>query len=241
MTATTNTAIDRRENGLPPPQVPLADVDLGSVDFWAADDDYRDGAFATLRREAPVKYFEAPDFVAGFPTGAGHWALTRHADVHFASRHPDLFSSSPTSTSLNDVAPEIAEYLGSMITLDDPRHLRLRGIVNRAFTPKVLARLEQSVRDRSRQLVAELRAGHPDGHADFVESLSGPLPLQIICDLMGIPAEDEAKVFHWTTVIMGSGDEEASGITTRSSRWCSNSASMGCSWPNRGARTRPTI
>lgn len=56
--------------------------------------------------------------------------------MHPASRHPAVFSSIPTSTALNDVPVEIAEYVGSMISLDDPRHLRLRSIVNRAFTPK---------------------------------------------------------------------------------------------------------
>ncbi len=210
MTATIAAAIGPRENGKPPPYVPLADVDLARMEFWGLDDDYRDGAFATLRREAPIKFFEVPEF-GGFPAGAGHWVLARHEDVHFVSRHPDLFSSSPTSTALSDVPVEIAEYLGSMITLDDPRHLRLRGIVNRAFTPKVIARIEQSVRDRSRRLVAAMRAAHPDGRADFVASLSGPLPLQIICDMMGIPEEDEEKVFGWTSALMGIGDEEASG------------------------------
>ncbi|BBZ36069.1 cytochrome P450 [Mycolicibacterium confluentis] len=210
MTVILDTGIARRENGVPPPDVPLADIDLGSLDFWAWGDDRREGAFATLRREAPIKFFDVVE-MPGFPTGAGHWALTKHEHVHFASRNPELFSSSPTSTSLNDVAPEISEYLGSMITLDDPRHLRLRSIVNRAFTPKVLARIEQSVRDRARQLVADMREQHPDGRADFVEALSGPLPLQIICDMMGIPEEDESDIFHWTTVLMGTGDDEASG------------------------------
>jgi cobaltochelatase CobT len=52
---------------------------------------------------------------------------------------------------------------------------------------------------------------HPDAHADFVAEVSGPLPLQIICDMMGIPEEDEQKVFHWTNVMLGVGDEEQSG------------------------------
>jgi methyl-branched lipid omega-hydroxylase len=203
-------ALAPRENGAPPPRVPLSEIDLGSTDFWAWDDDRRDGAFATLRRESPIAFFEAPEF-PGFPTGHGHWALTTHDDVHFASRHPELFSSSPTSTSLSDVPPEIGEFFGSMITLDDPRHLRLRSIVNRAFTPKMLARIEASVVDRADALITNLLAAHPDGRADFVEEVAAPLPLQIICDMMGIPPEDEAKVFHWTSVIMGVGDDEASG------------------------------
>jgi len=46
-----NRGIARRENGVPPPDVQLADIDLGTLDFWQLDDDLRDGAFATLRRE----------------------------------------------------------------------------------------------------------------------------------------------------------------------------------------------
>ena len=211
MTMTVNPAgIARRKNGAPPPDVPLADIDLGTLEFWEWDDDRRDGAFATLRRESPITFFEVPEF-AGFAAGAGHWALTTFDDIHHASRHPEIFSSIPTSTALNDVPAEIAEFAGSMISLDDPRHLRLRKIVNRAFTPKVVARIEDSVHDRARRLVTNMTAHHRDAHADFVAEISGPLPLQIICDMMGIPEEDEQKVFHWTTVILGAGDDEASG------------------------------
>jgi methyl-branched lipid omega-hydroxylase len=209
-TAVIDAAIEPRENGTPPPHVALEDVKLGKLEFWDLDDDQRDGAFATLRRESPLSFHETPEF-AGFESGAGHWALTTFEDVHHASRHPDVFSSSPTSTSLSEVPPEISEFLGSMITLDDPRHLRLRTIVNRAFTPKVLARIEESVRDRARRLVTDMVAEHPDGRADFVASVAAPLPLQIICDMMGIPESDHQNVFHWTSVLMGVGDDEASG------------------------------
>jgi cytochrome P450 len=203
------TGVAPRKNGAPPPRIPLADINLGSLAFWDRDDDVRDGCFATLRQEAPISFWKTPEF-EGFEAGAGHWALTKHEDVHFASRHPDIFSSLPTSTSLMDVAPEIAEFLGSMISLDDPRHLRLRTIVNRAFTPKVLARIEASVRDRARSLVTAMVANHPDGQCDFVAELAAPLPLAIICDMMGIPDEDRDRLFHWTTILLGIGDDEVS-------------------------------
>ena len=136
MTMTVNPAgIARRKNGAPPPEVPLADIDLGTLEFWEWDDDRRDGAFATLRRESPITFFEVPEF-AGFAGVAGHLSLTTFDDIHHASRHPEIFSSIPTSTALNDVPAEIAEFVGSMISLDDPRHLRLRKIVNLAFTPR---------------------------------------------------------------------------------------------------------
>src|SRR6185312_15132814 len=199
-------ALAPRTNGTPPPDIPLADIHLDSLDFWELDDDLRDGAFATLRREAPISFWPAIEY-EGFEPGSGHWALTKHDDVYFASRHPDIFSSSPNIT-INDNTPEISEYFGSMIVLDDPRHQRLRSIVSRAFTPKVVARIEASVRERAHRLVASMIANHPDREADLVSELAGPLPLQIICDMMGIPEEDHQRVFHWTNEILGVGDPD---------------------------------
>ncbi|KUI35048.1 cytochrome P450 [Mycobacterium sp. GA-2829] len=195
--------IAARANGTPPPDVPLADIDLGSWEFWALDDDIREGAFATLRREAPIRHFG--EFMA--EEGRGHWALTRYDDVFYASRHPEIFSSASGIT-IGDQTPELNEYFGSMIAMDDPRHSRLRNIVRSAFTPRVLARVEDSVRDRARRLIADMVAAHPDGAGELVADLAGPLPLQIICDMMGIPEADHQRVFHWTNVILGFGDPD---------------------------------
>ncbi|WP_156687375.1 cytochrome P450 [Mycobacterium sp. Marseille-P9652] len=202
----TKTGLRPRTNGAPPPEIPLADIHLDALDFWKLDDDVRDGTFATLRREAPISFWSPIEY-EGFELGNGYWALTRHEDVHFASRHPDIFSSASGIT-IGDQTPELAEYFGSMIVTDDPRHQRLRSIVSRAFTPKVVARIEASVRERAHRLVASLVANHPDGEADLVGELAGPLPLQIICDMMGIPEDDHQRVFHWTNVILGFGDPD---------------------------------
>ncbi len=206
MSPTTQDGLAPRTNGAPPPEIPLADIHLGTLDFWGLDDDVRDGTFATLRREAPVSFWPSIEF-EGFDAGAGYWALTKHDDVYFASRHPEIFSSSPNIT-MGDTTPEMSEYFGSMIVLDDPRHQRLRSIVSRAFTPKVVERIETSVRERAHRLVESLIANHPDGQADLVSELAGPLPLQIICDMMGIPEEDHQRIFHWTNVILGFGDPD---------------------------------
>ncbi|MGB3351656.1 MAG: cytochrome P450 [Mycobacterium sp.] len=195
-----------RTNGIAPPEIPRSDIDLGSWDFWGLDDDIRDGAFATLRREAPISFHESFVVDDGAEV-AGHWAVTRHDDVFYASRHPELFSSALGIT-IGDQTPELNEYFGSMIAMDDPRHTRLRNIVRSAFTPRVLAMIEDSVRQRARRLVEEMIAAHPDGHGDLVSALAGPLPLQIICDMMGIPERDHAQIFHWTNVILGFGDPD---------------------------------
>jgi len=198
--------IATRVNGTAPPEVPLADIDISTWDFWALDDDLRDGAFATLRREAPISFWHEP-VQPGFEEGKGHWALTKLDDVFYASRHPEIFSSYPNIT-INDQPAEVAEFFGSMIALDDPRHQRLRSIVSRAFTPKVVARTEASVRERAHRLVASMIANHPDGKGEAVAELAGPLPLQVICDMMGIPEADHQRIFHWTNVILGFGDPD---------------------------------
>jgi cytochrome P450 len=193
-------------NGQEPPYVDLADIDLGSYDFWASDDEFRHGAFATLRRKAPISYFPALARPGESP-GSGHWALTTYDDVRYASRHPEIFSSVPTIL-MSDMAPEVAEYLTGMIAMDDPRHQRLRAIVSRAFTPKVLSRIEDSVRERARRLVALMVANRPDGNGELVSEIAGPLPLQVICDMMGIPEREHRQIFDWTNVIAGFGDPE---------------------------------
>ena len=67
--------------------MPLSEIDLGIWDFWGQDDDFRDGAFATLRREKPISFWEVPqddEYAAGYDAGAGHWALALYDDVHYA-------------------------------------------------------------------------------------------------------------------------------------------------------------
>ena len=198
--------IATRVNGAAPPNVPLSEINLGTWEFWAQDDDVRDGAFATLRREKPISFHE-PIHQPGFEHQQGHWALARYDDVHYVSRHPHLFSSVP-SIVINDQAPELSEFFGSIIVMDDPRHLRLRNIVSRAFTPRVVARTEAAVRDRARRLVDAMIVNHPDGKGEVVAELAGPLPLAVICDMMGIPEEDHQQVFAWTNVILGFGDPD---------------------------------
>lgn len=181
-------------------------VDLGSWQFWREDDDVRDAAFAALRRDDPISYHPACT-LEGFPETPGHWAVTRYDDVFHASRHPEIFSSASGIT-IGDQTPELAEYFGSMIVLDDPRHTRLRNIVRSAFTPRVVTLIEDSVRDRARRLVTDMVSRNPDGTAELVTELAGPLPLQIICDMMGIPEPDHQQIFHWTNVILGFGDPD---------------------------------
>ena len=194
-------------------RVPLESIQLGERSFWEQSETDREAAFATLRREDPIRFFPEVEWVPGFDVGDGFWALTRHADVWHVSRHPALFSSIP-SIVIPDQQPEVAEFFGSMIALDDPRHFRLRSIVQKAFTPKMVAQVEGAVADRARSLVTRMIERHPDRRCDFVAEIAAPLPLQIICAMMGIPEEDEERVFHWTNVILGVGDDDIADYAT---------------------------
>jgi cytochrome P450 len=84
----------------------------------------------------------------------------------------------------------------------------LRNIVSRGFAPKEVARIEDQVRSRAEKLVTDLLERFPQGECDFVEEVAAALPLEIICDMMGIPESDHKQIFHWTNVILGVGDPE---------------------------------
>ncbi len=194
----------------------LADVALGSFnlsdpDFWLAPRDVREAAFGALREQQPVSWWDEWDFPdSPFPTGPGYWSLVRHEDIWQVSRNPDLFISGQ-GVNMGDMPIEMAEFFGSMIMMDDPRHFRLRSIVSKGFTPKEINRVEGYVKTKSEKLVDRLLERFPEGECDFVSEIAAPLPLQIICEMMGIPESDEQQVFQWTNTILGAGDPEYGG------------------------------
>jgi len=190
------------------PRLPnrIEDVRLDTIEFWMIPPEEREGAFALLRRERPISFhqeFEPPPELP-LPRGPGYWAVTRHADVVTASRRSDLFCSGK-GIQIPDLPAELNEFFGSMIAMDDPRHARLRSIVSRGFTPKALARLQGDVERRATELVD---AVIEKGECDFVRDIAAPLPLGIICDMMGIPESQTQFVFEQTNIILGLGDPE---------------------------------
>jgi cytochrome P450 len=191
---------------IPTTSLSVDEINLSDDVLWMGPD--REGVFAKLRAERPVAFqpeFEPPPEMADIvPQGPGYWAVTRYADVMQVSRDPDTFHSAPTVT-ITDMPAEIAEWLGSIINMDAPKHTKLRLVVNRGFTPRQVAKIEESVRVQAREIVdrvADMR------ECDFVSEIAAALPLQIICDMMGIPREDNQQLFEWTNVILGVGDPE---------------------------------
>jgi cytochrome P450 len=188
--------------------VSLADIDLSDITFWERPMVEREEAFALLRAQpAPILFPEPP--VAYAAPGPGFYALVRHADIVEASRRPDVFSSGRGTTSIQDLGADFGEYFGSMINMDDPRHARLRRIVSRAFTPKMIKQFEADVDTAAAQIVDDLIA--KGSGCDFVTEVAAKLPLKIICDMMGIPEKDYGTVFDRSNMILGGFDPEYGG------------------------------
>ena len=182
----------------------FADIDLSSNDFWGRPLTRRHDDFARLRSLGQPQYFAEPESPLANPDG-GYYALVRHADVAEASRNPEVFCSGRGATSVEDLPVEFNEYFGSMINMDDPRHARLRRIVSRAFTPRMIQRFEADVQRTATAIVDDLLAGGP---GDFVEKVATRLPLKIICDMMGIGGEHYDMVLRNTNIILSGADPE---------------------------------
>ena len=179
------------------------EVNLSDPELWLRPEEERNAAFALLRRENPVPFFEEPE-MEYLEKGPGYFSLTKYDDVVFASRHPDLFISGK-GTNVPDFPDELNEMLGSMINMDAPRHTKLRLLVNKGFTPKMVARIEDYVHDIARECVEDIRA---KGSCDFVVEVAAPMPLRIICDMLGIPREDNQFIFDCTNHLLGGLDPE---------------------------------
>ncbi len=161
--------------------------------------------FAWLREHAPV-FWHANGGRADWP---GFWAVTRHEDVAYVSRHPELFSSARRGVVLGEI-PEAAMELNRlmMVNMDPPQHTRQRAFVNRGFTPRMIARLEDHVGQLCHALMDE---AWRSGEADFVTDIAAPLPLQVICELVGAPPEDRGRLYELSNQLVGPDDPEFQG------------------------------
>ncbi len=188
----------------PKPVLSVDEIDLSDGAFWERPPEEREGAFATLRAERPVSFYEEEEFEL-FPKGPGYWVLTRHADICTASRDSKVFCSGRGATSVPDLPPEFLEFFGSLINMDDPQHMRLRRLVSTGFTPVELRKQELDVERAATQIIDAVLE---KGACDFVAEIATPFPLRIICDMMGVPASQYDFVLKQTNVILGAGDPE---------------------------------
>jgi cytochrome P450 len=164
---------------------------------------YPHDAWARLRREAPVRWYERG---AGIP----FWAVVSHADVVAVSRDPARFSSHPRFKIPVDPEPPggLPQEVRTLATMDPPDHGRYRALVSRRFTPSALRAMRPAVERIADGLVASLGDGPGEATLEFVERIAAPLPIAAIAAMLGLPREDWGRLYDWTNAIVGNEDPE---------------------------------
>jgi cytochrome P450 len=165
----------------------VASVIFNPYDYGFHEDPYP--IYASLRDEAPLYYNEEIDF----------WALSRHADVTAA------FKDNTRLSSANGVSLDPAAYgphahkTMSFLAMDDPRHNRMRSLVNRGFTPRRVKNLEDRILELTR---LHLEPALEKKEFDFIGEFAGKLPMDVISELMGVPGEDRDRLRALADAVM---------------------------------------
>lgn len=157
--------------------------------------------YQVLREEAPVHYVES----------LKAYALTRYEDVHAVLKNPAVFSSSREylfqANPLLDpskMSEELKRIMNAevMVNTDPPVHTRLRGLVSRAFSARRIADMEPRIRALARRLLEALPR---QGEFDLLETLSAPLPVTVIAEMLGVEPERHRDFRRWSNDVVNAG------------------------------------
>lgn len=180
-------------------------TDVSSTAFWAKTALEREKTFRYLRENEPVTW-QRPGGSGLMPTeeNDGYWAVVRHSDIKYVSMTTDLFCSGQGVQMEN--APQVfLDATQSFLAMDAPRHTKLRRLVSAAFTPRRVARIEDQIASQASRIVDELLEV---GACDFVRQVSMRLPMWTICEMMGVPAEQQVVVADGADSLVSFSDEE---------------------------------
>ncbi len=177
-------------------------MDLADIRLFDPDT-YVDGVpheqFALLRREAPV--FAHEDL-----QGQRFWCVTRHQDLVTVNRDAGAYSSWRRTALINVTDDDVLEQQRlMMLNMDPPEHSKLRKIVNKGFTPRMIRQLTDHLEEEARAIVAE---AVETGDVEFVETVAAELPLIAIAEFLGVPREDRKVIFELSNRLVGSEDPE---------------------------------
>jgi len=180
----------------------MTNADLSGIDLlaatWGAGEPH--DQFDLLRREAPVFWHPEP---AG--KGPGFWAVTKHEDVRTVSRDSDTYSSELGGTFIPDQDEEaLAQIRLTILNMDPPKHHRYRRLVSRGFTPRVIGKLVDDIGERAAKVVDDVIER---GECEFVEDIAAQVPVQMICEMIGLEKEQWPRMFEISNQLIGSRDD----------------------------------
>ena len=173
-------------------QQDLDSVDLADPAVW--DDGPPYDLFARMQREAPA-HFSAQ---RNLPDEGGFWSITRYDDVRAVSRDHRTFSSERRGIfHMDDIGVPLDLQRLQLISMDPPRHDRLKALVIKQFTPEAVGTHEEHVK----QIISRTLDSVADRERfDLVADVARPIPARVIGSLLGTPPEDDATLVHWTNV-----------------------------------------
>ncbi|WP_106431441.1 cytochrome P450 family protein [Streptomyces sulphureus] len=183
-------------------------------DWRFASDPYP--AYAWLREHAPVHR-------TTLPSGVEAWLVTRHTDARAAlaeqrlSKNPGRHSESAHDKGKVGIPGERgANLMTHLLNIDPPDHTRLRRLVSQAFTPRRVAAFAPRVQALADELIDAILArrepGAPVGEADLIHEFAFPLPIYAICDLLGVPAQDQDDFRDWAGMMLRHGNAPRGGV-----------------------------
>ncbi len=181
-------------------QLDLDRIDLGDLGLW--DDGPPHDLFTRLRNEAPLHWSPLDDY----PQEGGFWSLTRAEDLRNVSLDWETFSSYVGGIMvLDDFGIPLEGQQQQMISMDPPRHDRIKALFQRGFTPKRIAEHEERIREIVNRVLDRVAAR---GECDLVNEVAGPVVSRVIGSFIGSPEEDDQRHIEETNMVLGFGDED---------------------------------
>ncbi|MGP8304200.1 cytochrome P450 family protein [Streptomyces inhibens] len=168
---------------------------VGTVDLAAMGEDFVRNpyeVYARLRKQGPVHRVRLQE-------GTVVWLVVGYDEVRAALSDPCLSKEWRHASSAQPMQPVSSGV--SMLRSNAPQHTRLRGLVSRAFTVRRVASLASRVQELTDELLDAMFAA-PEGRADLVEALAFPLPITVICELLGVPFLERDAFRTWTDILM---------------------------------------
>jgi Cytochrome P450 len=177
--------------------------DLSTLDVMSPEhyeqSGYPHAEWAHLRRHAPVFWYERPGWDP-------FWAVTKHSDIVWLSKHPKRLLNAPRlAVFSNEVPPPPEGESRHLLNMDPPDHAKYRQVASKRFTPRAVQGWEPKVRQITRSVID---AAAQRQEIDFVRDVSAPITIAVIALMLGVPEHDWPLLFRWTNEVIAPEDPE---------------------------------